>query len=68
MEKFVILIPAIIQSTFAIALLLTLAKIKFERKRLYIITAIFSVTLLIVNIVIFYNSGLLEFEKYNLFF
>ena len=67
MDKFIILIPAIIQSAFTIALLLTIAKIKFERRRMYIITAIFSLVLLTINVIIFYNTGLLEFEKYNLF-
>ena len=65
--KIINLLPAYIQAIYSIGMLLGVSRSKLSIKKTVIISAIFTVGLLFFNTILFYNSGLKEFDKYNLF-
>lgn len=60
------LIPGLIQGLFSLAVLLMASRTKYSIKKATLYSIIFYVCLMSLNVLIFYNKGLLEMEKYGL--
>lgn len=61
------LLPGLFQALFSLVVLLMASRTKYVWKKTIIYTSIFYIILMIINVFIFYEKGLLEFEKYALF-
>ena len=65
--KFIDLIPALIQGLFSLFILHTSSKSRYNFKKTFITSAIFYVILMTLNVIFFYNKGLVALEKMSLF-
>ena len=65
--KFIDLIPALIQGLFSLFVLHTSSKSRYSIKKTFITSAIFYVILMTVNVIFFYDKGLVALEKLSLF-
>ena len=64
--KFIDLIPALIQGLFSLFILHTSSKSRYSFKKTFITSAIFYVILMTLNVIFFYNKGLVAKEKLSL--
>lgn len=65
--KFIDLIPALIQGLFSLFILHTSSKSRYSFKKTFITSAIFYVILMTLNVIFFYDKGLVALEKLSLF-
>ena len=61
------LIPGLIQGLFSLAILLMASRVRFSWKKTIIYSSVFYIILMVMNVIAFYDKGLLELEKLSLF-
>ena len=61
------LITGLIQGLFSLAILLMASRVRFSWKKTIIYSSVFYIILMVMNVIAFYDKGLLELEKLSLF-